>query len=40
LQRRRKIENLALDPPPKKWSDLRYVFELKEDCNGTEAIQV
>ena len=29
----------ATDPPPKKWSDLRYVFELKEDCNGTEAIQ-
>ena len=27
------------DPPPTKWSDLRYVFEIKEDCNGKEAIQ-
>jgi hypothetical protein len=22
-----------------KWSDLRYVFDIKEDCNGKEAIQ-
>jgi hypothetical protein len=22
-----------------KWSDLRYVFGIKEDCNGKEAIQ-
>jgi hypothetical protein len=22
------------DPPPLKWSDLRYVFDIKEDCNG------
>jgi hypothetical protein len=28
----------AADPPPLKWSDLRYVF-IKEDCNGKEAIQ-
>jgi hypothetical protein len=28
------------DPPPLKWSDLRYVFDIKEDCNGKEAIQV
>jgi len=26
-------------PPPLKWSDLRYVFDIKEDCNGKEAIQ-
>jgi hypothetical protein len=29
----------ALDPPPLKWSDLRYVFDIQEDCNGKEAIQ-
>src|SRR4030095_1486873 len=29
----------AHDPPPLKWSDLRYVFDIKEDCNGKEAIQ-
>ena len=29
----------ATDPPPLKWSDLRYVFDIKEDCNGKEAIQ-
>jgi len=29
----------ANDPPPLKWSDLRYVFDTKEDCNGKEAIQ-
>jgi hypothetical protein len=28
-----------LDRPPLKWSDLRYVFDIKEDCNGKEAIQ-
>ena len=27
------------DPPPLKWPDLRYVFDIKEDCNGKEAIQ-
>src|SRR5204863_5692198 len=27
------------DPPPLKWSDLRYVFDIKEDCNAKEAIQ-
>jgi hypothetical protein len=27
------------DPPPLKWSNLRYVFDIKEDCNGKEAIQ-
>src|SRR5262249_24053414 len=26
----------ATDPPPLKWSDLRYVFDIKEDCNGKE----
>jgi hypothetical protein len=30
---------LDCDPPPLKWSDLRYVFDIKEDCNGKEAIQ-
>jgi hypothetical protein len=30
---------LGADPPPLKWSDLRYVFDIKEDCNGKEAIQ-
>jgi hypothetical protein len=30
---------LEADPPPLKWSDLRYVFDIKEDCNGKEAIQ-
>jgi|SRR6516165_11795904 len=24
------------DPSPLKWSDLRYVFDIKEDCNGTQ----
>src|SRR5262245_48751042 len=27
------------EPPPLKWSDLRYVSDIKEDCNGKEAIQ-
>jgi len=27
------------DPPPIKWPDLRYVFDIKEDCNGKEALQ-
>src|SRR6516225_8940333 len=27
------------DRPPLKWSDLRYVFDIQEDCNGKEAIQ-
>ena len=30
---------MFFDPPPLKWSDLRYVFDIKEDCNGKEAIQ-
>src|SRR5262249_6773618 len=39
------IENRLLkrafsgDPPPLKRSDLRYVFDIKEDCNGKEALQ-
>jgi hypothetical protein len=28
-----------IDPPPLKWSDLRYVFDIQEDRNGKEAIQ-
>src|SRR6516165_2066889 len=27
------------DPPPLKWSDLRYVSDIQEDCNGKEALQ-
>ena len=27
------------DPPPTKWSDLRCVFDIKEDCNDKEALQ-
>src|SRR5215468_9908976 len=33
------IAGIRCDPPPLKWSDLRYVFDIKEDCNGKEAIQ-
>jgi hypothetical protein len=33
------INNIVDDPPPLKWSDLRYVFDIQEDCNGKEAIQ-
>ena len=33
------LRSTATDPPPLKWSDLRYVFDIKEDCNGKEAIQ-
>jgi putative transposase len=36
---RKAVSDLTLDPPPLKWSDLRYVFDIKEDCNGKEAIQ-
>src|SRR4029079_19655776 len=34
-----RLSTIANDPPPLKWSDLRYVFDIKEDCNGKEAIQ-
>ena len=34
-----KLGNGLIDPPPLEWSDLRYVFDIKEDCNGKEAIQ-
>ena len=27
------------DPPPLKWSDLRYVFDIKEDSNAKEAFK-
>ena len=30
---------LGVGVPPLKWSDLRYVFDIQEDCNGKEAIQ-
>jgi hypothetical protein len=29
----------APDPPPLKWSDLRYVFDSREDHDGKEALQ-
>jgi hypothetical protein len=32
-------KTLKSDPPPTKWSDLRYVFDIMEDCNGKEALQ-
>ena len=28
-----------VDPPPLKWSDLRYVSDIQEDYNGKEALQ-
>jgi hypothetical protein len=33
------MNTFTCDPPPLKWSDLRYVFDIKEDRNGKEAIQ-
>jgi len=30
---------VATDPPPLKWSDLRYVSDIEEDGNGKEALQ-
>src|SRR5262249_26570794 len=39
------IENRLLkrafsgDPPPLKWSDFRDGFDMKEGCNGKEALQ-
>jgi hypothetical protein len=39
LADRLKKEAGTRDPPPLKWSDLRYVFDIQEDCNGKEAIQ-
>ena len=35
----RQVAVVDADPPPLKWSDLRYVFDIQEDCNGKEAIQ-
>ena len=31
--------SVANDPLPFKWSDLKYVFDIKKDRNGKEAIQ-
>jgi hypothetical protein len=39
LELAKRFGNVSRDPPPLKWSDLRYVFGIKEDCNGKEAIQ-
>jgi hypothetical protein len=33
------VLGVVVDAPPLKWSDLRYVFDIQEDCNGKEAIQ-
>jgi hypothetical protein len=30
---------IIFDPPTMKWPDLRYVFGIKEDCNGKEALK-
>jgi hypothetical protein len=27
------------DPPPLKWSDLKYVFDTQEDHDGEDALQ-
>src|SRR5256885_12694565 len=27
-----------VDPSPLSWSNLRYVFDIKEDCNGKQGI--
>src|SRR5262245_60183602 len=32
----RDLDRSHPDPPPLKWSDLRYVFDIQEDCNGKE----
>jgi hypothetical protein len=29
----------AIDPPPLKWSDLKYVFDTQEDHDGEDALQ-
>jgi len=39
LWRKENLWRIDRDPPPLKWSDLRYVFDIQEDCNGKEAIQ-
>jgi hypothetical protein len=39
LLRGRSQQRRLGDPPPLKWSDLKYVFDIKEDSNGKEAIQ-
>src|SRR5262249_3716970 len=31
--------SIADDPPPFKWSDLKYAFDITKDSNGKEAIQ-
>ena len=31
--------SIADDPPPFKWSDLKYAFDIKKDSNGKEAIR-
>jgi hypothetical protein len=34
------MDRLDYDPPPLKWSDLRYFFDIEEDCNGLKTEQV
>ena len=35
--RESKFDMSVTGPPPMKWSDLKYGFATKEDCNGEEA---
>ena len=32
-------QGIAIDPPPLKWSTLRYVFAIKEDRDAEEELQ-
>jgi len=38
-QRRHGARPGLCDPPPLKWSDLKYVFGIKEDCYGEETVR-
>jgi hypothetical protein len=33
------VVEFPTDPPPLKWSDLRYVFDSQEGHDGKEALQ-
>jgi hypothetical protein len=34
-----KTRIVVFDPPPLKWSDLKYVFDTQEDHDGEDALQ-